>query len=90
MGKITNWIVQQVFWDRSATMRRGFWGGLWAMRKFLVALVLAGGLTWREWAEHHPPEIVIVALLHFIFVFALIAVLVLAGQRFRHRNLPTR
>ena len=24
-------------------------------------------LAWREWVKHHPPEIVIVALIHFVF-----------------------
>jgi hypothetical protein len=43
-------------------------------------------LTWREWVEHHPPEIVLVVLIHFFFVLALIAALVYVGQWFGRRD----
>ena len=32
-----------------------------------------------ESVEHHPPDIVIVALVHFVFVFAVVALLVYVG-----------
>jgi hypothetical protein len=40
-------------------------------------------LTWQEWVEHHPPEIAIVAVLHLVFAFTAIALLVYARQWFR-------
>jgi phage shock protein PspC (stress-responsive transcriptional regulator) len=46
-------------------------------------------LTWWEWVEHHPPEIVIVALVHFVFLFAVIALLVYVGLWFRARRSTT-
>jgi len=50
------------------------------MRKLLLALVGSALLTWQEWVERHPPEIAIVALIHFVFVLAAIALLVYMGQ----------
>jgi len=83
-GKIARWFFVHLLWDTAGAVRPGFWGGLWATRKLLVA---AGGsvlLTWREWVKHHPPEIAIVALLHFVFVLAVIALLVYTGQWLSH------
>ena len=89
IAKIAQWIVDYLVWDLSPAIQHGFWGGLWATRKLLIALAVAGVLTWREWVEHRPPEIVIVALLHFLFVFSLIGLLVFAGQWLRQRKLPS-
>src|ERR1039458_5134764 len=58
--RIARWIIDHLLWDTSGTVREGFWGGLWAARKLLVAVAGAALLTWREWVEHHPPEIVLV------------------------------
>ncbi len=69
-------------WDPPGTAGRGLRRGLWATRKLLLAFAVSTLLTWREWAEHHPPEIAIAAVIHFVFVFALIALLVYARQRF--------
>jgi hypothetical protein len=88
--RITHWIVEYLLWDRSPAMQPGFRGGLWATRKLVIALAVAGVLTWREWVEHRPPEIVIVALLHFLFVFFLTGLLVFAGQWLRQRKLSSR
>jgi hypothetical protein len=90
--KIMHWIFEHVLWDTSGAARDGFWGGIWATRKLLVALAGAALLTWREWVEHHPPEIAIVALLHFVFVFVTIALIVYSGQWFRrsHKKSPSR
>ena len=63
--------------------------GLWATRKLLLALAGSGVLTWWEWVEHHPPQIVIVALVHFVFLFAVIALLVYVGLWFRARRSTT-
>jgi hypothetical protein len=60
-------------------------GGLWATRKLLVAVAGSALLTWWERIEHHPPDLAIVELVHFFFVFAVIALLVYIGQ-WRKRN----
>jgi hypothetical protein len=55
---------------------------MWATRKVIVAIMGAALLTWLEWIEHHPPQIVIIALIHFVFVFAVIGLVVYVGQQF--------
>lgn len=81
--RIVHWIFNHLVWDSAGSARLGLWGGLWAARKLLVALAVAALLTWREWMEHHPPEIALIAVIHFLFVMVVIALLVLAGQWFR-------
>jgi hypothetical protein len=78
--KVARWISDHLLWDASVAARRGAGRGLWATRKLLVALAVAALLTWREWVEHHPSEIAIVAAFHFVFVLAVIALLVYTGQ----------
>jgi heme/copper-type cytochrome/quinol oxidase subunit 2 len=51
-----------------------------------VALALSVVLTWREWVEHHPPEIAVVAVMHFAIVLIVIAMLVYAAQWFPRRS----
>jgi hypothetical protein len=84
--KFTAWIFDHLLWDTTGAPERGFWGGLWATRKLFIALFGAALLTWREWVEHHPPEIAIVAVIHFVFVFAAVALLVFAGRRLRRNG----
>lgn len=86
LRRITRWVFDHLLWDTSSSEREGFGRGLWATRKLIVALAGAAWLTWREWVEHRPPEIAIVAVLHFLFVFAVIGLLVYMGQWVR-RNL---
>jgi hypothetical protein len=74
--KITRWIVENLLWDTAGLAPEGFWGALWPVRKLLAAVAGATLLTWWEWVEHHPPEIAIVALIHFVFVLAAIALCV--------------
>jgi len=83
-GRITRWIIGHLVWDPAGTARHGVLGALWATRKLCVAVAGAGLLTWWEWVEHHPPEIALVALIHFVFVLAVIAIAVQIGQWFRH------
>jgi hypothetical protein len=80
--RITRWIIDHLLWDTTGTAREGFWGGLWATRKLFVAVAGAALLTWWEWVEHHPPEIAVVALIHFVFVLAAIELVVYVGRRF--------
>jgi hypothetical protein len=84
--RITRWIIDHLLWDPSGTAREGIWGGLWATRKLLAAVAGAALLTWWEWVEHHPPEILVLALIHFVFVFAAVALVVRIGQWFSHRD----
>ena len=81
--KITGWIFDHLLWDNTGAAPQGFRRVLWATRKLLIALVASGVLTWREWVGHHPPEIAIVAVIHFVFVLAVIALLIYFGQWFR-------
>jgi len=86
LRKIAQWIVDHLLWDAGGAGRTGFWGGLWATRKLLLALAVSAVLTWREWVEHHPPEIAIVAVMHFMIVLVVIALLVYLAQWFSRRN----
>lgn len=47
-GKTTRWIVDHLLWDTTGTPREGFWGGLWATRKVVAAVLGSALLTWRE------------------------------------------
>lgn len=78
----TRWILDHMLWDTTGAAGTGLWLGLWATRKLLLALVGSGVLTWWEWNEHHPPDIVIVELVHFVVLFAVIALVVYVAQRF--------
>ena len=87
--KIARWIVDHILWDTATNRpRAGFWRGVWATRKLLVALAGAGLLTRLEWVEHHPPDIAIVAILHFVFMLSAIALLVYAGGWFGGKKSP--
>jgi hypothetical protein len=81
--KITRWIIDRLLWDPTGATLDGFWGGLWATRKLLIALAGSAWLTWLEWTKNHPPEIAIVALMHFVFVLAVIALAVQIGRWLR-------
>lgn len=73
-------------WDASGAAGRGFRGALWATRKLLAAVAGSALLTWWEWVEHHPPAIAVVALIHFVFVLAAIALAVYIRQWLRRRG----
>jgi hypothetical protein len=48
----------------------------------LIALAVSVVLDYMEWVEHHPPLMAIIALLHFVFAWVVLAVVVLAWRRF--------
>jgi hypothetical protein len=73
---VSRWIFDHLLWDTAGPERKGLLGGLWAARKLLLALTGAALLTWQEWVKHHPPEIAIVAVIHFVFVSGAIALTV--------------
>jgi hypothetical protein len=75
------WIFDQLLWDTTGSARSGFTGAAWATRKVLMAAAAAVFLTWREWAELHPPQITIAALMHFAFVLTAIGFIVCSLQR---------
>src|SRR5947209_7252113 len=74
--KIARWITDHLLWEMTGTAREGFWGWLLVRWKLFVAVAGAALLTWWEWVEHHPPEIALVALLHFVFLLVAIALIV--------------
>ena len=78
-------MIDHLIWDPAGDAH-GFRGWLWAARKLLLAVAGAGLLTWVEWIEHHPPAILIVALIHFVFVLAAIALVVSLRQWWRRSN----
>ena len=75
------WIFDYLLWDTTGSARSGFAGSAWATRKVLMAAAAAAFLTWREWEEHHPRQIMIAALIHFAFVLTAIGFLVYSLQR---------
>lgn len=75
------WIFDNLLWDRTGSARSGFPGVMWATRKVLIAAVAAGFLTWREWVQYEPRQIMIAALMHFAFVLTAIGFLVFSLQR---------
>lgn len=86
LRKIAQWVVDHLLWGAGGAGRTGPWGGLWAARKLLRALAVSAVLTWREWVEHHPPEIAIVAVTHFMIVLVVIALLVYIAQWFSRND----
>jgi hypothetical protein len=71
--KTTRWIIGHLFWDITGTADKGFRGWVSAQWRFFAAVAGAALLTWWEWIKHHPPEIVVIALIHFVFVLVAIA-----------------
>jgi hypothetical protein len=84
------WIIDNIFWDTSGRPRAGLSGAVWATRKLLLAVLAAVLLTWMEWEEHHPPFIAVIALIHFVFVLAVLALGLYIAQRLRRKVSPPR
>ena len=80
------WIFDNLLWDTTGSARSGFAGAIWATRKVLIAAAAAGFLTWREWVEYEPRQIMIVFLMHFAFVLSAIGFLVYSLQRLRRAD----
>jgi hypothetical protein len=83
---ITRWIISHLLWDTSGSAREGSGAWLWPASRLFAAVAGAALLTWREWVEHHPPEIAIVTLIHFVFVLVAIALIVHIGRWFSRSN----
>lgn len=87
--KISRWMVENLLWDTRGVPAGRSWRSIWALRKLLVAVAVAAVLTWEEWLKHHPPEIVLIAFIHLIFVLAAIAVLVAIFRWLRRSPSPS-
>jgi hypothetical protein len=74
--KIMRWIIDHFLWDVTGTTREGLWGWLCGKWRVLAAVAGAVLLTWGEWVKHHPPEIALIAVIHFLFVLVAIALVV--------------
>jgi hypothetical protein len=73
--KLAHWIADQ-FWDTTGPAREGFWGRLHPAWKLITAIFGSALLDWVEWAEHHPPNMAIIALIHFAFVVIAISIVI--------------
>jgi hypothetical protein len=83
MKSVAHWLYGNLLWDTGGVVPSGTFSILWATRKLLMVMVVTILLTWREWIEHHPPEIALIFFLHFIFVFAIAALLTYALQQIK-------
>ena len=81
-----HWIFDNLLWDTAGAAPEGFRRAPWATRKLLIALAGSALLTWWEWVKHHPPEIVIAAVIHFVFMLALMALVIFARQRLSRKQ----
>jgi hypothetical protein len=82
---VHQWIFSHMIWDTAGAAGEGSWRTFWAVRKLLLAILGAVLLTWVEWVEHHPPEIALIAVIHFVFVFSAIGAVVYIRARLRRR-----
>jgi len=48
----------------------------------LIALAVSAVLDYTEWVEHHPPVMAVIAVLHFVFAWVVLAIAMLAWRRF--------
>ena len=84
--KITRWIFNHLLWDTTGAVPRGFWRGLGGTRKRLIALAVSAALDWMYWVEHHPANMALIAVIHFVFVLAAIALWVYVWQSVSRRK----
>ena len=62
-----------------------FLQSLLSRRIVLIALAVSVVLDYMEWVEHHPPVMAIIVVLHFLFVWVPLAIVVWIWRRFRTR-----
>ncbi len=80
------WMIDHFLWDVDGTAREGVAGWLRAKWRVLAAVLGSVLLTWSEWVEHHPPQIALIAVIHFVFVLLAIALVVAVVRWFRGRG----
>ena len=51
-------------------------------RILLTALVVSVVLDYMEWVEHHPPVMAVIIVLHFVFVWVVLSIIMLLWRRF--------
>jgi hypothetical protein len=86
LPSMESWVVDHVLWDKSGKSLQGLWGAIWASRKVLLALLVSAVMTRQERVKHHPPEIALIAVIHFALVLVAVALLVYAGNYFPRGN----
>jgi hypothetical protein len=84
--KIGRWILDHLLWDTIGTNKESARPWVWPTGRLLLAVIAAALLTWWEWVLHHPPEIAIIALIHFVFVLLAIGLVVHVGRWFRRSD----
>jgi hypothetical protein len=85
-GKIRRWIIDPVFANTTAGRRLSSSGRMRAEWKLFAVVAVTALLTWREWVEHHPPEIALIALIHLVFVWVGVAIIVHVVQWLSRKN----
>jgi hypothetical protein len=84
--KIGRWILDHLLWDTIEINKESGRAWVWPAWRLLLAVIASTLMTWWEWVLHHPPEIGIVALIHFVFVLLAIALVVHIGRWFRRTD----
>ena len=69
-------MIDPVLADTADIAHLGFWGSLRVKWKFVGVLAGTALLTWQEWTAHHPPDMALIALIHFVFIWILVAIAV--------------
>lgn len=80
-GGCRSWLLHRLIWDTEGGL-----SGLWPARKVVAALLLSALLTWGEWVKHRPPQIALIALIHFVLILAIVAGVVYAQEWMRRRE----
>jgi hypothetical protein len=68
-------MIDALAWD-GPVVADGAGGWIVALRRPLIALVASAWLTVMEWRINRPPEIALIAVLHFVVVLLAIALVV--------------
>ena len=58
---------------------------LFSFRNIAAALAISALLDWLEWSLHHPPNMAVIAVIHFAIVLIALAIITWMTQRFRRR-----
>ncbi len=59
---------------------------MWSYRTVGAALILSALLDWLEWSLHRPPNMAVIAVIHFAFALIVVAVVTKMTQWFRRRH----
>jgi hypothetical protein len=84
LRRAARWIYHHLLWDATDGASSRFYEVIWATRKIILVAAGTALLTWLEWVEHHPPAIAIITLIHFVFVFVAVGLLVYFARCFKY------